>query len=75
MKCPYLSISPKKRCINMTEEKMDEELTDFDLKHFCEGKPIYCYYFRKPAIKPRREPPKQLSPTEEKLQLSTINGY
>jgi len=59
----------------MTEEKMDEELTDFDLKHFCEGNPIYCYHFRKTAVKARQEPLKQPSPSKEKLQLSAINKY
>lgn len=32
----------------MLEEKFAEDLTDFDLKHFCRGNPVYCYYFRKP---------------------------
>lgn len=34
----------------MLAEKMDEELTEFDLKHFCDGNPVYCYYFRLPFI-------------------------
>ena len=34
----------------MLTENLDEELSDFDLKHFCDGNPIYCYYFRLPAL-------------------------
>lgn len=30
----------------MLAENISEELTDFDLRHFCYGRPIYCYYFR-----------------------------
>ena len=34
----------------MLEEDMDEELTLFDLRHFCDGNPVYCYYFRLPEL-------------------------
>jgi hypothetical protein len=50
MKCPYLSNASKKKCVKMLAENIDEELSDFDLKHFCDGNPIYCYYFRLPAL-------------------------
>ena len=46
MQCPYLS--NENECIKMLEEKLIEDLTDFDLKHFCKGNPAYCYYFREP---------------------------
>jgi len=50
MKCPYLSNASKKKCVKMSAENIDEELSDFDLKHFCDGNPVYCYYFRAPAL-------------------------
>ena len=46
MRCPYLSSASKEKCTKMLDENIDEELSDFDLKHFCHGYPIYCYYFR-----------------------------
>ncbi|MEA2090559.1 MAG: hypothetical protein U9O89_07400 [Thermoproteota archaeon] len=51
MRCPYLSDSSKKVCIKMLEKNLDGEVSDFDIRHFCDGNPIYCYYFRLPAIK------------------------
>ena len=50
MKCPYLSSSSKKICVKMLEMKLNPELTDFDIRNYCEGNPIYCYYFRLPQI-------------------------
>lgn len=50
MKCPYLSSVSQKECVKMLAEKMDSELSDFDLKHFCDGNPVYCYYFRLPTL-------------------------
>lgn len=50
MKCPYLSSASKKKCVKMLAENIDEELSDFDLKHFCDGNPVYCYYFRLHAL-------------------------
>jgi hypothetical protein len=49
MKCPYLSSASKKECVKMLAENMGGELSEFDLKHFCDGNPVYCYYFRLPA--------------------------
>jgi hypothetical protein len=48
MKCPYLSSASKKECVKMLAENLGGELSEFDLKHFCDGNPIYCYYFRVP---------------------------
>ena len=49
MKCPHLSSASKKECVKMLAENMGGELSEFDLKHFCDGNPIYCYYFRVPV--------------------------
>ena len=50
MKCPYLSTASRKECVKMLGQKPDEELSDFDMKHFCNGNPVYCYYFRQPTL-------------------------
>lgn len=50
MKCPYLSSASKKECVRMLEEQVDGEVSEFDLKHFCDGNPVYCYYFRSPVL-------------------------
>ncbi|MCD6243199.1 hypothetical protein J7K06_05920 [Candidatus Bathyarchaeota archaeon] len=64
MKCPYLSSSSKKICVKMLEMKLNPELTDFDVRNYCEGNPIYCYYFRLPQIeeklKRQKEKPNSL---------------
>ena len=61
----------------MLEMKMEGDLSDFDLKRFCDGNPVYCYYFRLPALeaverisKPEH-PPKQLP---EDIPLPTAFG-
>ena len=46
MKCPYLSEASKKVCVKMLELKLKGDLTDFDIRHYCAGNPIFCYYFR-----------------------------
>ena len=46
MKCPYLSEASKKICVKMLELKLKGDLTDFDIRHYCTGNPIFCYYFR-----------------------------
>ncbi len=38
----------------MLEQNMDDELSDFDVKHFCDGNPVYCYYFRLPQLELKR---------------------
>jgi len=50
MKCPYLSEASKKICVKMLELKLKGDLTDFDIRHYCTGNPIFCYYFRLPQI-------------------------
>ena len=50
MRCPYLSEASKKICVKMLELKLKEDLTDFDIRHYCTGNPIFCYYFRLPQI-------------------------
>jgi len=50
MKCPYLSEASKKICVKMLELKLKGDLTDFDIRHYCTGNPIFCYYFRLPRI-------------------------
>jgi len=50
MRCPYLSNATKKVCVKMLEAQVSEDLNDFDIKHFCDGDPVYCYYFRLPQL-------------------------
>lgn len=62
MRCPYLSSGSRKECVKMLSQDVVDELTNFDLEHFCDGNPIYCYYFRLPqteATKPVIEPLKE----------------
>ena len=66
MRCPYLSSASKKECIKMLAEKIDEELTEFDLKHFCDGNPVYCYYFRLPFMQAAARLP------ESKVAVETL---
>lgn len=67
MRCPHLSVASKKECVRMLEAQMSEDLTDFDIEHFCDGDPICCYYFRLPNLQRATEDP---SGPEEKLLLS-----
>ena len=64
MKCPYLSSASKKECVKMLAENMGGELSEFDLKHFCDGNPVYCYYFRIPAT----QAASRLQKTEAELE-------
>ena len=64
MKCPYLSSASKKKCVKMSAENMDEELSEFDMQHFCDGNPVYCYYFRTPSIQTTRRLSKNETPIE-----------
>lgn len=52
----------------MLAENMGGELSEFDLKHFCDGNPVYCYYFRLPAA----QSASRLQRTE--AELETIPG-
>ncbi len=56
MRCPYLSNATEKVCVKMLEAQISEALNDFDLKHFCDGNPIYCYYFRLPQLQTDQDP-------------------
>jgi hypothetical protein len=49
----------------MLAARMDEELSEFDLEHFCDGNPIYCYYFRLPAL----QTVSQCSKTDVKAEI------
>ena len=55
----------------MSAENIDEELSDFDLKHFCDGNPVYCYYFRRPALQKTMPPSKpEAPPTDIPIKFS-----
>ena len=76
MQCPYLSNSSKNVCIKMLETNMNGDLTDFDLKHFCNGDPVYCYYYRFSIIQDTTENltiehEKTLSPKAPEIQQKT----
>lgn len=66
MKCPYLSSASAKECVKMLAENMGGELSEFDLKHFCDGNPVYCYYFRLPAA----QSASHLQKTEAELETT-----
>jgi hypothetical protein len=80
MRCPYLSSATKKVCVKMLEAQISGELNDFDIKHFCDGNPIYCYYFRLPQIQKTTENPTEpeekillpLTPSTQKKPLTPI---
>jgi len=65
MRCPYLSKASKKICVKMLELKLKGELTDFDIRHYCTGNPIFCYYFRLPQIEKEMEKKKLRTIFEE----------
>jgi hypothetical protein len=71
MRCPYLSSATKKVCVKMLEAQVSGDLSDFDIKHFCDGNPIYCYYFRLPQLEKATENP--IEP-EEKILPSLISN-
>jgi len=64
MRCPYLSSTTKKVCLKMLEAKISGDLNDFDMKHFCQGDPNRCYYFRLPQLQETHENPFE---TEQKI--------
>jgi hypothetical protein len=70
MRCPYLSSASSKECVKMLEQNIDDELSDFDLKHFCDGNPVYCYYFRLPQLELKRTP----AATEGQCQNNTVEA-
>jgi len=85
MRCPYLSEASKKICVKMLELKLKGELTDFDIRHYCTGNPIFCYYFRLPQIEkemekkklrtifegeiPQPKPKREIKVTSEEIKL------
>ena len=47
MECPYLSaVSDRRICRLMVGQRLDGELDDFDISHYCKGNPNYCFFFR-----------------------------
>lgn len=47
MECPYLSAASDRRiCRLMVGQRLDGELDDFDVTHYCKGNPNYCFFFR-----------------------------
>jgi len=49
MTCPHLVINAgKKICRRMLEDGLNGAVSDLDVKHYCKGKPIHCYYYRFP---------------------------
>ncbi len=61
----------------MLEMNMEGDLSDFDLKRFCDSNPVYCYYFRLPALEAveritRPEHPPRTLP--EDITLPTPSG-
>jgi len=65
MKCPYVRNSPPK-CIRMIEKGLDGNLTDFDIQHYCDGKPINCYFYRLPSSKNSERSVKKILPVTSK---------
>ncbi len=55
VKCPYFRKTPNKTCVRMAEKGLDAELSDFDIKHFCNGNPINCFFFRQAPPKKEDE--------------------
>ena len=47
MECPYLSAASDRRiCRLMVGQRLDGEVDDFDVSHYCKGNPGYCFFFR-----------------------------
>ena len=63
MQCPSLmEHKEKKTCRKMLEMGIDDDVSDFDVEHYCQGKPVNCYFFRiqddekaQPIGKPERK--------------------
>ena len=52
----------------MLELKLKGDLTDFDIRHYCTGNPIFCYYFRLPQIE------KEMKENEKKKLRTIFEG-
>lgn len=64
----------------MLEMNMEGDLSDFDLKRFCDGNPVYCYYFRLPALEaveriPKPEHPSRALPEDILLPTSSRKPF
>jgi hypothetical protein len=46
MRCPYLKSSSAKKCVAMEGAGKPAEISGFDYKHYCNGNPTLCYYYR-----------------------------
>jgi len=51
-KCPHLRSD--KTCTRMVSEGLDGSVSDVDIKHFCDGNPLLCYYFRLSSQKEKK---------------------
>jgi hypothetical protein len=68
MECPCLSeCKGRKVCREMLAKGIDEEVSDFDIDHYCEGNPFNCYFFRMLEREEADQPGKKLM---EKLEDS-----
>ena len=70
MECPYLSAAPEgKICRLMVEQRLDGELDDFDITHYCKGNPNYCYFYRSCSL--QKTAAEQLEENKsEKMQVA-----
>ncbi len=50
----------------MVAENMDGDVSEFDMEHFCDGNPVYCYYFRLRALQESVDLP------EERVSLEVL---
>jgi hypothetical protein len=58
--------------MKMLEANISGDLSDFDVKHFCDGDPNHCYYFRLTQLQKTKENPTE---AEQKiLPLLTLNN-
>jgi len=47
MRCPHLLVKDDvQMCKRMVEAGVDGRVSDFDIRHYCNGNPVNCYYFR-----------------------------
>jgi len=51
-KCPHLH--SHKTCAMMVKDGLDGNVSEFDIKHFCDGNPLLCYYFRMSSRKEKK---------------------
>lgn len=65
MECSYLSATSEgKICRIMVDQKLDGELDDFDITHYCKGNPNHCYFYRSYSV--QRATNKQLELSRSK---------